>query len=154
MPVPGRSSATLGTMRIAVLLTTCWLLGCVPNHATISTDAIVSADGGGGCRITIKGMIPDMAHGPLTFLMRGQSELDAIFLIPSLTGTYDASQVRMLFAFPGKKTYPGTTETRGHLVSDGKMLRIDMTDIDDSGREKPFLYNGTFTLIHPASCGA
>lgn len=139
------------TKRIALSIFAFIFVGCVPNHATILPDAVVSDDAG-GCKLVLKSFIPDMTHDPISFLFRGQSEMDGIVTVPTLSGTYTAQQVQVVFQFPGSKSWP-VQQLSGNISFAGNKLRIDMLQ-QDKDTNSSFFFNGTFTLENSESCRA
>ena len=102
-----------------------------------------------GCELLIKGTFPNMAHDPISYLFRGESELNATFLLPSIQGEHAASQI--VVTYGGKTKRWPVKQLVGTVSFLNAQVKIDLVQVD-AGQRRPLHFNGTYALIDSQNC--
>jgi hypothetical protein len=124
------------------------LTACTPNHPVIEKVASVKRVPG-GCELLIRSKWPNMAHDPISFLFRGQSDLNATFKVPALKGTFDAKEVTVMYG-GNTRTWP-VTHLVGAMSFTDTEVAINFVQIDE-GRKSALEFNGKYALLQPDKC--
>ena len=121
--------------------------GCATMPPSISDKAHVKRVSS-GCRLSISGQFPNMAHDPIGLLLSGRSQIVASIDLPSLEGRVDAQQIRV--TYQGESGDPWQVKALvGNLFFSGSSVTISLEQHFPGEPVHKFDFNGTFVLDSP-----